>query len=211
MLLAMPLGACEQHGPHLPLDTDTRVAVALAERLAQGRPDVLVGPSIGIAASGEHQAFPGTLSVGTTVLATMLVEVVRSASWAAGVVVVNGHGGNLDALDQAHRVWQAENRAVMVWSPTLPDGGDAHAGWVETSVMLALAPHLVGEARPIGSTDPMSELWPTLRRHGVDAVSASGVLGDARRASAELGDSLLRTWTDDLIATVARRWPPVAR
>jgi creatinine amidohydrolase/Fe(II)-dependent formamide hydrolase-like protein len=65
-LLVVPIGACEQHGPHLPLDTDTRIAVALAQSLADkyDEGDLLVTPALGITASGEHASFPGTLSIG---------------------------------------------------------------------------------------------------------------------------------------------------
>jgi mycofactocin precursor peptide peptidase len=206
-LVVLPVGACEQHGPHLPLDTDTRIAVELAHRLAAVRPDVVVAPALSITASGEHSDFPGTLSLGTHVLTTVLVEVVRSATWAAGVVVVNGHGGNADALVQAEAVWRVEHRPVLAWSPTGPADGDAHAGRVETSVMLALWPGLVGDERPTGRTEPLGVLWPSLRQQGVQAVSPTGVLGDAAHASATEGDELLTTWAHDLVQAVERRWP----
>ena len=95
-LLAVPVGSCEQHGPHLPLDTDTRIAVALAEGLVGSfEPgQVMVTPPLTITASGEHAGFPGTLSVGAAVVEAMVVEIVRSADWSSGVVLVNGHGGN---------------------------------------------------------------------------------------------------------------------
>lgn len=205
----LPLGACEQHGPHLPLDTDTCVAVALAQRLVETRSDAVMGPAVGIGASGEHDGFAGTLSLGTEVLAMMLVELVRSATWATGVVVVNGHGGNTDAVTAARAIWQAEQRRVLAWTPSLPAGGDAHAGRVETSVMLALRPHLVGGERPVGSTEPLASLLPSLRQHGVKAVSHTGVLGDARGASATEGRAVLDQWVDDLVTTVARWLPPV--
>lgn len=210
VLVAVPLGACEQHGPHLPLATDTLIATALAHRLAAARDDVVVAPAIGIAASGEHDGFAGTLSVGTAVLASVLVELVRSAPWAAGIIVVNGHGGNADALALADSTWQSEHRGVLAWSPSLPPDGDIHAGRLETSVMLALHPELVGAERPVGRTEDVAALWPELRRHGVRAVSPTGVLGDATGASAAWGLAVLDTWERDLVAAVARRWPPVA-
>src|SRR5829696_8104302 len=100
-LLAVPLGSCEQHGPHLPLATDTLVAGALAFRLAAQRTDVVVAPAMPFGASGEHAGFPGTLSIGTDALESVLVELGRSADQFAGVVFVNGHGGNVDALSRA--------------------------------------------------------------------------------------------------------------
>ena len=63
-LLIVPLGATEQHGPHLPLQTDTAIAEALARRLAEVRPHAVVAPALPYGSSGEHQAFPGTLPLG---------------------------------------------------------------------------------------------------------------------------------------------------
>src|ERR1700677_1718963 len=92
-LLALPVGSLEQHGPHLPFDTDSRIATALAHRLAATRSDVVVAPTVPYGASGEHAAFGGTLLVDHDVLAGFLVELVRSARGAfKGVVVVSGHG-----------------------------------------------------------------------------------------------------------------------
>src|ERR1700690_2777337 len=72
-LLAVPVGSLEQHGPHLPLDTDTRIAVALADRLAAARPAVAVGPALPYGASGEHAGFPGSLIVRHEVVAELVV------------------------------------------------------------------------------------------------------------------------------------------
>ncbi len=100
-MLVIPVGSTEQHGPHLPLDTNTRIATAVAraviERLATGQ--CLLAPAIGYGASGEHQGFAGTVSIGTAALRLLLVEFGRSASsWASRLVFVNGHGGNVEAL-----------------------------------------------------------------------------------------------------------------
>jgi mycofactocin precursor peptide peptidase len=202
-LVCVPLGSCEQHGPHLPLDTDTVVAEALAAGLAQRRGDVLVGPSLTVTASGEHAGFTGTLSIGTAVLTDVLVELARSADWAAGLVLVNGHGGNRDAVAAAVRTITAEGRAVLPWWPAVA-GGDAHAGITETSLMLALEPTAVRVDRAVaGPVAPLDELAPALRSGGVRAVSANGVLGDPTGASAQHGRVLLAALVDDLVATVA--------
>ena len=201
-VVAVPLGSCEQHGPHLPLGTDTIIAVHLAERLAARRPGILVAPPVGVSASGEHAGFPGTLSIGTDITAAVLVELARSADWAAGLVIVNGHGGNAEAVERAVATIRAEQHNVLAWSPRVP-GGDAHAGKTETSLVLALAPHLaqVDEARR-GDLRPLSEISAELRTSGVLAVSSSGVLGDPTGATLEEGRQLLDTLTDDLVATV---------
>ena len=201
-IVAVPLGSCEQHGAHLPLGTDTIVATALADRLAAARPGVVVAPPIGISASGEHAGFAGTLSIGTGTTANLLVEIARSASWAGGIVIVNGHGGNAEAVARAVDTIRREGRNVLAWSPQIPDG-DAHAGRTETSLLLAIEPGLVDlqSARP-GVVRPLAEIAPDLRRHGMLAVSPSGVLGDPTGATLEEGRDLLDTLTGDLVAAV---------
>lgn len=207
-VLLVPVGSCEQHGPHLPLDTDTRIAVAVAEAVARSRPDVAVAPAIAYGASGEHQAFPGTLSIGTDALRTVLVELGRSAFPPDAVaafgrlVFVNGHGGNHQAVRSAVEVLAREGRPASAWWPTVP-GGDAHAGRTETSLLLAIAPDVVGPERPVGATGALGDLLPAMRVGGVAAVSAGGVLGDATGASAELGTELLAALVRDLRARIA--------
>lgn len=188
--LLLPLGATEQHGPHLPLDTDTIIAAAIADRVAGRLPGVLVAPPLAYGSSGEHAGFPGTLSIGQAALELTLVELVRSAGWAEGVVLVSWHGGNAEPVRRAVATLRDEGRPVAAWEPSVP-GGDAHAGWVETSLMLAVAPELVGVGRPVGAVEPLCALMPALRAGGVRAVSPNGVLGDARGASAAEGNELL--------------------
>jgi creatinine amidohydrolase/Fe(II)-dependent formamide hydrolase-like protein len=78
-LVLVPVGSTEQHGPHLPLQTDTVVATAVARALAE-RLDGYVAPAVSIGASGEHHGFPGVLSIGTPALHLVIVELVRSLS-----------------------------------------------------------------------------------------------------------------------------------
>ena len=199
-ILVEPLGSCEQHGPHLPLDTDTRIAVHLAERAAAAVSGVMVTPPLTITASGEHQGFPGTLSIGTEALTTVIVELVRSADWADGVVLVNGHGGNVDAVTAAVRLLIGEGRRVRAWWPSVP-GGDAHAGRTETSILLHLEPSCVDLTMLApGATAPLAELADQLRRGGVRAVSPSGVLGDPTGARADEGAQLTAALVDALVA-----------
>jgi mycofactocin precursor peptide peptidase len=191
-LLVVPLGSLEQHGPHLPMDTDTRIASAVASRACAGRDGVAVAPPIAIGASGEHADFPGTLSIGTEALTLLLVELGRHASlhWPA-TLLVNGHGGNVPAIKDALARLRAEGRRCQVWHAGLP-GSDAHAGRFETSVMLALAPRDVRTAAAVpGERRPLAEIMPTLRARGVRAVSPNGVLGDPSGASAAEGTRLL--------------------
>jgi len=207
-VLAVPLGSLEQHGPHLPLDTDTRIAVAVAEGLAGHCGGVAVAPAVAYGASGEHAAFPGTLVVGHEVLAGLLVELVRSArSSFCGVVLVSAHGGNEQALSLVQARCAAEGDDVVVWRLRVA-GGDAHAGRTETSLMLALDPAAVRlELAGAGCTEPLDGLLPRLRAEGVRPVSSNGVLGDPAGASADEGRALLDTLVRDLVATLAAHWP----
>ena len=194
-LLVVPLGSTEQHGPHLPLSTDTDVAVALTERV----PGAFVAPALPYGSSGEHAGFPGTLSIGQEALELVLVELVRSADAFDRVLLLNAHGGNAEPVRRAVATLRAEGRDVRAWGPSWD--GDAHAGRTETSVLLALG-RPVGDERPVGATAPVAELLPALRRGGVLAVSENGVLGDARGASEEEGISLLDKASADLAAFV---------
>jgi creatinine amidohydrolase len=203
-ILAVPIGSCEQHGPHLPLDTDTRIAVALADALVQSfEPgEIAVAPPIAVSASGEHAGFPGTLSLGTAAMQAVLVELVRSADWSGGVVLVNGHGGNGDAVRRATATLSGEGREVLAWWPHVM-GSDAHAGHTETSLMLAIAPELVRLDRAeAGRIEHVTDLIDELRANGVRGVSPNGVLGDPAGASVAHGRSLLARLTIDLVAAV---------
>jgi mycofactocin precursor peptide peptidase len=191
-LLVVPLGSLEQHGPHLPMDTDTRIACAVAARACGGRAGVGLAPPVAIGASGEHADFPGTLSIGTVALSTLLVELGRHASlhWPA-MLLVNGHGGNGAAITDAVSRLRDEGRECHVWHAG-QGGGDAHAGRTETSLMLALAPSdVLLDRAAAGDTRPIAELLPELRAHGVRKVSPNGVLGDPAGASAAEGKRLL--------------------
>jgi len=225
-LLVVPAGSCEQHGPHLPMDTDTRIAVAVASRACVGRPGVGLAPAVAIGASGEHAAFPGTLSIGTEALALLLVELGRHAArhWPA-MLVVNGHGGNAAAIEAAQRRLRAEGRNCHAWHAGLPaaalaavglPAADPHAGRFETSAMLALAPELVRlDLAVAGDTRPLGRIMPELRSRGVRAVSSSGVLGDPAGASAAEGERILAALTaalaqamQEVLAELAGHAPP---
>ena len=202
-IVVIPIGSCEQHGPHLPLDTDTRIACAVAERFAASPAGngIVVAPPLAITASGEHAGFAGTLSIGLEVLELVLIEVCRSAGWASGVVLVNGHGGNAVAIRRAEVTLRAEGRDVLSWWPRV--GGDAHAGRTETSLMLAIAPTSVRMDRAqAGRTEPIGELMGALRIEGVRGVSPSGVLGDPHGATASEGRRLLDAMIADLSDSV---------
>ena len=201
-ILAVPVGATEQHGPHLPLSTDTDIAVALCDRLAAHRPDVLVAPPVAYGSSGEHAGFAGTLSIGQEATELLLVELGRSATETfPRILFVSAHGGNAGPVARAVARLRAESRDVEVFQPRW--AGDPHAGRPETALQLALRPDAVRMDRAApGDPRPLGELLPLLLDGGVRAVTATGVLGDPTGATAPEGLALLETLTAQLVSHV---------
>jgi len=211
--LVVPVGSVEQHGPHLPISTDVRVAEAVASGLHDRDPDLVLAPALAYGAAGEHEAFPGTVSLGHEALYAVLLEYGRSACrWASRLLFVNGHGGNVATLTRAvgRLRYEARDAAWLACAPGRDAGVplDAHAGRVETSLMLALAPELVRTGRAAaGATAPVRELIDGMRDGGIGAVSRNGVLGDPAGASGAEGRRLL----DGMCVaagSAVRRWAP---
>jgi mycofactocin precursor peptide peptidase len=222
--VVLPLGATEQHGPHLPLGTDTIRALALAERLAERLgPSVLVAPTLPFGCSDEHAGFPGLLGLQHETLARVIVDLARRLTgWGVRrLVLLSAHGGNGEALDLALARLRRElpdltvrtNGDLQTIAPVLlevarRDGIPAnalgvHAGEGETSEMLHLRPDLVRSKNSApGFTGDIEAVLDELRAGGLRAVTEQGVLGDPTNAEAGRGARYLDVLTDDLAALI---------
>lgn len=207
----LPVGSAEQHGPHLPLNTDFVVADSLARDVAAGHGDelsLLLLPSLAVSKSNEHAWSPGTLWLSAPTLLAVLDELARCVATTPvrKLVFLNGHGGNSALLQVASRDLRlAHGLATFVMHPSLPPdhGGTApaaelgmgiHAGLEETSVMLYLRPDLVrldlgkrsvpehlASFERVGFGKEVSFGWLS------DDFGTDGTLGDPTGATAELG------------------------
>ena len=214
-LLILPLGAWEQHGPHLPLDTDTIIINRVVSNVLASEvlidSDIIVAPTISITASDEHHGFAGTLSTGTQALKDSVVAICRSASWARGVCIVNGHGGNTDALVAITSALEYENITHSVWSLPSYVGSDMHAGHTETSLMLHIAPDLIRDIPLESGTPSASGIVNAMRERGVQGISTNGIIGDATTATASHGEAVLSLYTRSLLEHIMKcigEWPP---
>jgi mycofactocin system creatininase family protein len=138
----------------------------------------------------------------------MLVEYGRSAtSWAPRLVFVNGHGGNVQAVAGATETLRSEGRDVA-WCPCTVQGGDAHAGHTETSVLLHISPeHVWLDERVPGNEAPLRELMPRMRSGGIGAVSPVGVLGNPTTATAAEGARMFDEMVQGCVHRIGE-WTP---
>jgi creatinine amidohydrolase/Fe(II)-dependent formamide hydrolase-like protein len=212
-LALWPLGATEQHGPHLPAGTDTIRVDALVAGIEARLPDLLVLPTLPLGASDEHGAFAGLHGVSTATLTQVLVDAAARLAWwkVRKVAFLSAHGGNLPALKAAVARLAEEVpylRAQILGAAAGAaaravgegDGVDrmaqgAHAGERETSEIAHLRPRLVGTA-PEGRSLDRVEIGP----EGVVALAPEGVLGRPRMADGERGARYLAAQVDALVA-----------
>ena len=202
-IVLLALGSWEQHGAHLPFDTDTVIIESVVDAAIRSvdpeNTQFSVVPTIGVTASDEHNGFAGTLSIGTNALSDAVVSIARSASWARGICIVNGHGGNADALKLVHSALNYENIRHSIWSLPYYEGADMHAGHTETSLMLHLAPDTVRmDLAEVGAIGDSEILIERMRTGGIKEVSSNGVVGDPTNATAAHGETMLSFYADHL-------------
>jgi len=232
--VVLPVGAHEQHGPHLPLGTDALFAERVLDGALAGlAPDLPIWrlPLQSFGFSPEHEGFPGTVSLPAPVLLGLLDAVGASVASAGfeRLLLFNGHGGQIALLQvaarQIHARWPRLGvLPCFLWSgpgqvlddiPEPERSGGLHAGRAETSLMLALAPGLVGPA-PAAAPVPVPPTGFSLEGAVPCAwttreLSASGVVGDPTGAGAEEGERiferLVQGWTVLLADLLATPWP----
>jgi creatinine amidohydrolase len=206
----LPVGSTEQHGPHAPLSTDALVAERIAREAGERAEGVAVLPSLPVGVSEEHAGFDGTLYVSPSTFRSYVAETALSAP-ADRVVVVNGHGGNIDALHEVCARLTRDDGAPFATHWTwwrAVDLGDAemgHAGRVETSVLLHLAPELIEEEAVADGAESWGEYAETAPlAYDSDEFTEDGVVGDPTEATAEEGERLYDDAVDSLVRLVER-------
>jgi creatinine amidohydrolase len=221
-VVLLPVGATEQHGPHLPVGTDRFAVEHIAREAARGIADrlpIVVAPTLPFGSSHHHLAFGGTLSLGTETYYRVISDLVDSllTDGFRRVFVLNGHGGNHELIQLAVRdlalARAADLAAASYWTVAWDDlvrlethrygRFPGHAGTFETSLVLALRPELVREPRPHRDDVPPWTPNPAppyrLERHGswqaIDGYTDSPDRGDAERG---------RTYLDTVAQAVGR-------
>lgn len=216
----LALGSVEQHGPHLPLDTDIAIARWLAAGVAARIAGAIALPALELGAASEHAAFPGTLSLSPATFTAVVADLLRSLAphGFARAFVFSAHGGNLGALRAARDALRAAAAPCALVVCDDPDGVAArlarvgaesgiapreqghHAGEVETSILRAIdghgvATHALAAGVDGGPGDAQALFYPSLRAHAPD-----GTVGDPRRFDAARGRAYLDAWIDELVA-----------
>jgi creatinine amidohydrolase len=216
-IVLLPVASTEQHGPHLATGVDAvlcwEVCRRTAELVAAKRP-IVVAPTVWMGLAEHHVAFGGTFTLSVATWHALLRDLCRSILDAGfnKILIVNGHGGNMSALNaltvELTRELEAPIATTSYWSlaheagafkPILQDQeGVQHACEAETSMMMAAAPDLVFTAELAKAVGPQSSMGSALNRpinlwKSFKDQTPTGVLGDARRATAEKGEKLIET------------------
>lgn len=203
----LPVGSFEQHGPYLPLATDTIIACAIAETVAQSHPVILL-PPITVSCSHEHAAFAGTISISATTLLAVVSDIADSlaAQDVNAVAIVNGHGGNYALRNYAQQASAAGRPTAVFPGPgdyaaaraaaglTHNDHDDMHGGELETSILLHALPEAVGPGN--ATADHGAPDRHHLLTAGMAAYTASGVIGFPSHGTAAKGAAILNSLAD---------------
>jgi creatinine amidohydrolase len=198
----------EQHGPHLPLCTDSVIGKKLGEELARRLGNALLAPVISIGCSDYHMNFPGTITLRKETLTHILIDYCLSICrhGFTNIVLIPIHGGNYTPVAEVAQHLGKELEDVRIIAPTDltailqmvdstarsigidPRAAGAHAGELETSLMMILKAELVkAECRPQGFLGDLATSFPLAMEKGIEVLSTEGVLGDPRAANLSNG------------------------
>ncbi len=230
-----PFGAVEQHGPHLPLATDSIFIEEIINAVLQLMPEDIPLkkiPTQYIGFSPEHSGFQGTITLSSGLLTSMIVEIGKQISNIGfkRLILLNAHGGQISLLNTAARelrsvtpnlnvfpcfLWSGVKGLDKVLTKSELENG-LHASLAETSLMMSLKPQLVGEERPCEGIPKNTPNGWSLEGDAPTAwftedLSESGVIGDSRGANLELGNNLKKLlidhWYKLIIGLMSSDWP----
>lgn len=225
--VVVAVGSTEQHGPHLPTMTDTRIGDELAHRVAIRLGHTLQASTITVGCSRHHLAFPGTISLRDETLRMITLDYIDSlvCSGFNRIIFLPLHGGNFPIIQQTVEKAQAAHQGIEIIGVTdltklfdcLTAGSaefgikanesGSHAGENETSIMMALEKNLVIKDRfAPGDVGLAGEKeLKIMFEHGIQTLSKNGVLGDPRKASADKGERYLNRLTEFLIQEIKKQ------
>lgn len=222
-LVVIPCGSTEQHGPHLPVSTDAVIVEGLLERViaklkeSPNSHKLLILPTICFSCSHEHLSFPGTLSLRRSTFENLVKDIVFSIAshGIKRILILNHHGGN-KSLESVVRDIRWETNTIVYYCDTgqlfqkyKKELLDWHAGYWETSLMLALYPELVIQ-EAIPSFDANRSKWQEhqlIQLHApwkTEEISPDGVIGEAQKASAEIGKKIIADFTEQFLLLITQ-------
>jgi creatinine amidohydrolase len=222
--VVIPIAALEQHGRHMPVFTDSMLLGEVVRRVAETmRERVLFTPLMWLGNSHHHLYFPGTMSASPRVYLDLLADLVENmiCHGFQRIVFLNGHGGNIVPAQQATFEVRQKHRArhdllllsVTYWTlggepfkidPDIKQRRMGHACEWETSMMLRIAPHLVGDLAQLEAVEFGKPFEPAHRAWITKDRTAAGHIGDPQFATAEKGETLLRVFSGDVVAMLER-------
>ncbi len=211
-LALLPTGSTEQHGPHGPMATDTIIAKAIASRATEVTETLLL-PEINIGISREHSNFPGSLSLSPEAFRSQLKEIILSAhnSGIEKFVVVNGHGGNISAIQETCKnlYYDHDVKALeWTWFNAISTSEMGHAGKLETSFIMHLREELINEPTTKGAKSWGKKIHGTRIAFDTKEFTENGVVGDPTKATKEKGAELFKKSTEELISLIRKLLNP---
>ena len=230
-----PFGAVEQHGPHLPLATDSIFIEEIINEVLSLIPEeipIKKIPTQYIGFSPEHVGFEGTITLSSQLLTTLIIEIGKQISDIGfkRLILLNAHGGQISLLNTAARelrsispnlhvfpcfLWSGVKGLEEVLSKSELENG-LHASLAETSLMMSLKPELVGDERPCEGIPKSKPSGWSLEGEAPTAwftsdISNSGVIGDSRGANIDLGNELKKLlvehWYNMILGLMSSDWP----